>query len=180
MEEPGGRGLSARIQMLVADMQAQWRELDRRIAAFEAEFMSFAKESEDARQLTTIPGVGVMTATALIAAIGNAETFANGHDLAAWLGLVLRQWTTGGKPRLMGISKRGNKYLRKLLIHGAWAALRHVAERDTPLGRWVKSRLVRVHPNVAVVALANKLARIAWAVLRSGQQFAAKGALMAA
>ena len=180
MEEPGGRGLSARIQMLVADMQAQWRELDRRIAAFEAEFMSFAKENEDARRLTTIPGVGVMTATALIAAIGNAETFEHGRDLAAWLGLVPRQWTTGGKPRLMGISKRGNKYLRKLLIHGARAALPHVAERDTPLGRWVKSLLARVHPNVAVVALANKLARIAWAVLRSGQQFAAKGALMAA
>ena len=80
----------------------------------------------------------------------------------------------------MGISKRGNKYLRTLLIHGARAALPHVAERDTPLGRWVKGLLARVHPNVAVVALANKLARISWAVLRRGQHFAAKGAPLAA
>jgi transposase len=115
-------------------------------------------------------------ASALIAAIGKAETFEHGRDLAAWLGLVPRQRTTGGKPRLMGISKRGNKYLRKLLIHGARAALPHVAERDTSLGRWAKGLLARVHPNVAVVALADKLARICWAVLRSRQGFSAKGA----
>ncbi len=180
MGEQDGGDLTARMRMLVADMQAQWEELDRRIAAFEAEFGAFVKEDEDARRLTTIPGVGVMIATALIAAIGKGETFEHGRDLAAWLGLVPRQWTTGGKPRLMGISKRGNKYLRKLLIHGARAALPHVAERNTPLGRWAKSLRARVHPNVAVVALANKLARIAWAVLRHGQQFAAKEAPTAA
>jgi transposase len=133
------------------------------------------KENEDARRLATIPGVGVMIASALIAAIGTAETFEHGRDLAAWLGLVPRQATTGGKPRLLGISKRGNKYLRKLLIHGARAALPYVAERDTPLGRWAKALLDRVHPNVAVVAFANKLARIAWAVLRRGEPFAVKG-----
>ena len=180
MEEPEGDALTARMRMLIADMQAQWRELDRRIAAFEGEFVAFAKEDEDARRLTTIPGVGVMIASALMAAIGKAETFEHGRDLAAWLGLVPRQWTTGGKPRLMGISKRGNKYLRKLLIHGARAALPHLAERDTSLGRWAKGLLARVHPNVAVVALANKLARICWAVLRSGRNFSAKGAPMAA
>ncbi len=180
MGEREGHALTARMRMLVADMQAQWQDLDRRIAAFEAEFVAFAKEDEDARRLTTIPGVDVMIASALIAAIGKAETFEHGRDLAAWLGLVPRQWTTGGKPRLMGISKRGNKYLRKLLIHGARAALPHVAERNTPLGRWAKGLLARVHPNVAVVALANKLARISWAVLRRGQQFAATEATMAA
>jgi transposase len=180
MQEQESRGLSARMRMLVADMQTQWQELDRRIAAFETEFVSFAKESDDARRLMTIPGVGVLTATALIAAIGKAETFKHGRDLAAWLGLVPRQSTTGGKPRLMGISKRGSKYLRKLLIHGARAALPHVAERDTALGRWAKELLARVHPNVAVVALANKMARICWALLRHGQHFAAKGAPLAA
>ncbi len=180
MGEREGSALTARMRMLVADMQAQWQDLDRRIAAFEAEFVAFAKEDEDARRLTTIPGVDVMIASALIAAIGKAETFEHGRDLAAWLGLVPRQWTTGGTPRLMGISKRGNKYLRKLLIHGARAALPHVAERNTPLGRWAKGLLARVHPNVAVVALANKLARISWAVLRRGQQFAATEATMAA
>ena len=176
MDEQGGAGLSPRMIMLVADARAQWTELDRRIAAFDAEFIRWVKENEDARRLTTIPGVGPTIASALIAAIGKAETFEHGRDLAAWLGLVPRQRTTGGKPRLMGISKRGNKYLRKLLIHGARAALPHVAERDTSLGRWAKGLLARVHPNVAVVALADKLARICWAVLRSRQGFSAKGA----
>jgi transposase len=88
--------------------------------------------------------------------------------------LVPRQFTTGGKPKLLGISKRGNKYLRKQLIHGARAALPHIAERDTPLGRWAKELMRRAHRNVAVVALANKLARIAWAGLQRGKPFDAK------
>jgi transposase len=178
MDEHDGEGLSARMRVLVSDTRAQWRELDQRIAAFDAEFVRWAKENEDARRLTTIPGVGVTISTALIAAIGKAETFEHARDLAAWLGLVPRQSTTGGRPRLMGISKRGNKYLRTLLIHGARAALPHLAEKETTLGRWAKNLLSRVHQNVAVVALANKLARICWAVLRGSQKFAAKGALV--
>ena len=173
-------GLSPRILTLVADARAQWLELDRRIAAFDSEFAAFVKESEEAKRLVTIPGVGVTIASALIAAIGNAEAFEHGRDLAAWLGLVPRQSTTGGKPKLLGISKRGNKYLRKLLIHGARAALPHIAGRDTPLGRWAKGLLARAHQNVAVVALANKLARIAWAVLRRGDKFNVAGSPMAA
>ncbi len=180
VEEPEGMRLSPRIRMLLADVRGQWLELDRRIAVFDKEFAAFAKQSEDARRLTTIPGVGVTIASALIAAVGNAETFEHGRDLAAWLGLVPRQSTTGGKPRLLGISKRGNKYLRKLLIHGARAALPHIAERDAALGRWAKNLLARVHKNVAIVALANKLARIAWAVLRRGEKFTANGLLLAA
>ena len=180
MDEQGGPGLSPRMIMLVADARAQWAELDRRIGAFDAEFIRWTKENEDARRLATIPGVGATIASALIAAIGKAETFEHGRDLAAWLGLVPRQFTTGGKTKLLGISKRGNKYLRRLLIHGARAALPYVAERDTPLGRWAKGLMNRVHPNVAVVAFANKLARIAWAVLRRGERFAVKGSLMAA
>ena len=147
-----------------------WSELDRRITAFDAEFVRWTKENEDARRLATIPGVGATIASALIAAVGKAETFERGRDLAAWLGLVPRQFTTGGKTKLLGISKRGNKYLRKLLIHGARAALPYVA----------KALLSRAHPNVVVVAFANKLARIAWAVLRRGEPFAAKGAPLAA
>src|SRR4029077_4353017 len=147
------------------------RSTDRRL---DAEFIRWTKENEDARRLATIPGVGATIASALIAAIGTAETFERGRDLAAWLGLVPRQFTTGGKAKLLGISKRGNKYLGRLLIHGARAALPYVAERDTPLGRWAKGLLGRVHRNVAVVAFANKLARIAWAVLRRRESFAAK------
>ena len=147
------QGLSPRMHLLIADGRAQWQELDRRIAVFDAEFAAFSKENEDAKRLATIPGVGVMIASALISAIGKAEAFEHGRDLAAWLGLVPRQSTTGGKPKLFGISKRGNKYLRKLLIHGARAALPHIAERDTALGRWAKGLLARVHQNIAVVAL---------------------------
>ena len=135
MDEQGGPGLSPRMIMLVADARTQWAELDRRIAAFNAEFIRWTKENEDARRLATIPGVGATIASALIAAIGKAETFEHGRDLAAWLGLVPRQFITGGRPKLLGISKRGHKYLRRLLIHGARAALPYVAERDTSLGR---------------------------------------------
>ena len=166
--------------VLVADARTQWAEIDRRIAAFDAEFVRWVKENEEARRLTTIPGVGAIVASALVAAVGRAESFDRGRDLAAWLGLVPRQFTTGGKPKLLGISKRGNKYLRKQLIHGARAALPYVAERDTPLGRWAKGLMNRAHRNVAVVAFANKLARIAWAVLRRGERFAATGMPVAA
>ena len=163
MDEQGGAGLSPRMIVLVADARAQWAELDRRISAFDAEFVGWVKENEEARRLTTIPGVGAIVASALVAAVGQAENFKRGRDLDAWLGLVPRQFTTGGKPKLLGISKRGNKYLRRQLIHGARAALPYVAERDTPLGRWAKGLMSRAHRNVVVVAFANKLARIAWA-----------------
>jgi transposase len=180
MDEQGGASLSPRMVLLVEDARAQWAELDRRIAAFDAEFVRWAKENEEARRLTTIPGIGATVASALVAAVGRAESFNHGRDLAAWLGLVPRQFTTGGKPKLLGISKRGNKYLRKQLIHGARAALPHIAERDTPLGRWAKELMSRTHRNVAVVALANKLARIAWAVLQRRKPFDAKAVSVAA
>jgi len=174
LEGPDDQGLSDRMRTLVADMRAQWTELDRRIRAFDAEFVAFLQQNTDARLLSTIPGVGPLIASALVAAIGAGETFEHGRDLAAWLGLTPRQATTGGKPKLLGISKRGNQYLRRMLIHGARAALPSVAEYDTSLGRWLKGLLARVHRNVAVVALANKLARIAWAVLRREEAFMAK------
>jgi transposase len=160
--------LSARVQLLLKDMEAEWRAIDRRIEAFDKEFAVRAKTDDAARRLATIPGIGVLNATALAAAVGNAATFARGRDLAAWLGLVPRQNTTGGKPRLLGISKRGNKYLRKLIIHGARAALPSLAASATPLGNWLRRLLERAHTNTVVVALANKLARIVWAVLRQG------------
>jgi transposase len=163
--------VSPRIRQLIEDMRAEWQALDQRITALDAEFTARAREDADARRLTTIPGIGVLNATALTAAIGTGETFARGRDFAAWVGLVPRQVSTGGRPRLLGISKRGNKYLRKLLIHGARAALPALASSATPLGQWLRALMQRVHKNVAVVALANKLARIAWAVLRRGVAF---------
>src|SRR5262249_29006193 len=130
--------LSPRMRLLIDDMRAQWRELDRRIAVFDAEFVTVARSDETARRLASIPGIGVLNATALVAAVGDARTFARGRDLAAWLGLVPRQATTGGRPRLLGITKRGNKYLRTLLIHGARAALPSLATTDGSLGNWLR------------------------------------------
>jgi transposase len=125
--------------------------------------------------MVSIPGIGVSIAPALIAAIGKGECFARGRDLAAWLELVPKQSTIGGKTRRLRISKRGNKYLRKLLIHGARSTLPHLAERDTVLGRWARGLLARAHKNIVAVALANKMARIAWAVLRRRERFAVGG-----
>jgi transposase len=172
--------IGPRMRRLIDDMRAEWRELDHRIAAFDNEFAARARSDADARRLATIPGIGVLNATALVAAIGNGETFARGRDLAAWLGLVPRRVTTGGKPRLVGITKRGNTYLRKLLIHGARSVLPGLAASATPLGGWLQGLLKRMHKNAAVVALANKLARIVWGVLRRGAAFGAAAASSAA
>ena len=168
--------LSPRTRILVEDMRAEWREIDRRISDFDDEFATQVRTDETARLLTTIPGIGALNATALVAAIGNAQTFGRGRDLAAWLGLVPKQMTTGGRPKLLGISKRGNVYLRKMLIHGARAALPTLSKAETPLGAWLRGLLARAHANTVVVALAAKLARIVWAVLRSGQRFEMKAA----
>jgi transposase len=163
--------LSPRTRQLIEDQRAEWRELDRRILAFDEEFAQQARTEESARLLTTIPGIGPLNATALVAAIGRAETFARGRDLAAWMGLVPKQMTTGGKPKLLGISKRGNEYLRRMLIHGARAALPSLSKSETPLGGWLRGLRARAHVNTVVVAFAAKLARIICAVLRSGQKF---------
>jgi transposase len=166
--------LSPRVRMLISDMRFEWSELDRRIGCFDDEFATRAREDEGARRLATIPGIGVLNATALVAAIGNGQSFARGRDLAAWLGLVPRQQTTGGKPRLKGITKRGDVYLRKLLIQGARAAMTPLAAANTALGKWLRGLRSRAHVNIVVVALANKLARIAWALLRTGHNFEAR------
>lgn len=164
--------LSPRVRHLVGELRAEWKELDAKINALNGEFVELARDDPAARRLTSIPGVGVLNATALIAAVGDASSFAKARDLGAWLGLVPRQHTTGGKARLLGISKRGNTYLRTLLIHGARAALPSLSQSDTPLGRWLKAMIERgVHRNAVVVALANKLARIAWATLRKETSF---------
>ena len=168
----GDDTLSPRMNRLIAQMRAEWRDLDAKVEALNGEFVEMARSDPAMRRLTTIPGVGVLNATALVAAVGDGSSFGKARDLGAWLGLVPRQHTTGGKPRLLGISKRGNTYLRTLLIHGARAALPSLSQGDTPLGRWLKAMIERgVHRNVVVVALANKLARIAWATLRKEASF---------
>ena len=121
-----------------------------------------------ARRLATAPGTGAINATALLAPVGDGSAFSRGRDLAAWLGLTPRQHSTDGKTKLLGISKRGNSYLRTQLIHGARAAMTHFASKQSPTGAWVRQLLTRAQPNAVAVAVAAKLARIAWAVLRNG------------
>ncbi|SIT10276.1 Transposase [Roseivivax lentus] len=163
--------LSPRMVFLLGDMRARWEELDRRIGAFDAEFAAMARTDDRARRLTSIPGIGALNATALVAAVGDAATFDKGRDLAAWLGLVPRQASTGGRPKLLGITKRGSRYLRKMLIQGARSAMPSLAKSDTAVGAWLRGLLARAHPNVAVVALAAKMARTVWALLRHGQTY---------
>jgi transposase len=158
--------LNPRIHGLVQDMRDRWVALDQRIKAFDKEFANHARSDAHANRLLTIPGIGPLNATALVAAVGDARTFARGRDLAAWLGLVPRQATTGGKPRLLGITKRGSTYLRKMLIQGARAAMPTLRKSETQTGAWLRGLLARAHGNVAVVALAAKMARIVWALLR--------------
>jgi transposase len=173
LSDPDDCAVGPRVRLLLNDMLDQWHVLDKRITALDDEFADMARNDPAARRLATIPGIGVLNATALVAAIGDGQTFSRGRDLSAWLGLVPRQATTGGKPRLLGITKRGSKYLRKLIIQGARAALPSLARTPTPLGAWLRGLLARAHGNAVVVALASKLARIAWALLRSETAFAA-------
>ncbi|MDE9557892.1 IS110 family transposase, partial [Xenorhabdus bovienii] len=127
----------------------------------------------DSRRLSEIPGIGPITASALVASVGDARHFATGRQLAAWLGLVPRQHSSGGKSTLQGISKRGDNYLRILLIHGARTVVRYVKEKTGRTENWLNSLLSRCNPNIAVVALANKNARIIWALLVHGREFEA-------
>lgn len=163
--------LSARMLALAAEMRAEWREMDARVDGLNRDLAAHARADDAANRLVSTPGIGVLGATALVAAVGDGDAFRRARDLPAWLGLVPRQMTTGGAPKLLGMTKRGNKYLRMLLIHGARAALPSLSKQSTALGAWLRGLLSRAHRNVVIVALAAKLARIAWAIIRRGVRF---------
>lgn len=162
--------LSARMQVILRNLWHEWQQLDHDIGEITAEIEMIAKTDPDCRRLLAIPGVGPIVATALVAAVGNGNAFQRGRDLAAWLGLVPRQHSTGGKPRLLGISKRGNGNLRRLFIHSARSVAMH-ADRNRGLGLWLTGLEQRAHKNVAIVALANKIVRISWAVLARDEEY---------
>ena len=157
--------------LLLSDMASELHVINERIAAIDDEVKALAQSDADMRRLMEIPGIGPTIATALVAAVGTGSSFGKGRDLAAWLGLVPRQITTGGKAKLVGISKHGNRYLRKLFIHGARTVLHLVRDRTSPITAWADSLKERAHVNVAAVAMANKMARIAWAVLTKGERY---------
>jgi transposase len=165
--------LSSRMRALLTELRDEWEKLETQIENIDRELAQAAKREENCRRLLTIPGIGPLTATALTAAIGNGQAFHKSRDLAAWLGLVPRQHSTGGKSRLLGISKRGNPYLRRLFIHGGRAVVARVKREEHQFCSWLDQLEARSPRNVVVVAMANKLARIAWAVLTRGQVYCA-------
>jgi transposase len=169
----GSCSFSGRTQGLLLELKHEWDELERRIEEASAELQRIAKQDDACSRLMEIPGIGPLVSTALVASVGNAITFRKGRDLAAWLGLVPRQHSTGGRPKLLGISKRGNEYLRRMLLHGARSVMMQVERNPSALGVWITDLSKRKHHNVTAVALANKMARIAWAMLTRGSHYSA-------
>jgi transposase len=149
----------------------EFRALEKRLEYYDEQLAAIGRAHPECQRLQTIPGIGPVTATALIAAVGDVTQFKNGRHLAAWLGLVPREHSTGGQPRLLGISKRGDRYLRKLLVHGARATLRWVDTRADDRSQWLRALIARRGKNRAAVALANKNARIVWALLAHNQEY---------
>lgn len=170
--EDGESDLPVMFRRLLHRLGEQLRTLEQQLAALEAEIQAWHRQNEASRRLAAVPGIGPLTATALVATVGDAKHFTNGRQLAAWLGLVPRQHSSGGKPTLLGISKRGDTYLRTLLIHGARAVLR-VAEGRVNADPRVKRLVERRHKNIAAVAWANRNARIVWALLAHGREYLA-------
>jgi len=178
--EDAENGLSERFRAELRRLYEELQHLNERVAHYDTQIDQIAQDNAQAQALMQLPGVGAKGATALLAAVGeDPQLLNNGRGMAAWLGLVPRQHSTGGKDRLLGISKRGDVYLRQLLIHGARAVLRVADRKDDPLSRWATALKTRRHPNVAAVALANKLARMAYAILTTGQAYDPKRAMSA-
>jgi transposase len=149
------------------------RALEERLAALDRRLVQMARDDEACARLAAVPGIGPVIATALVATVGDAKTFTSGRHLAAWLGLVPRQHSSGGKERRLGLSKRGDAYLRRPLVHGARALVAVAKGREGGLWAWVGGLLARRPHKVVVAAVAHKLARIAWALLGRGEIYRA-------
>jgi transposase len=169
--EDAENALSFAMRELLADLREELVHLDERIAEYDRKINLTAKQNDPCERLMTIPGVGPLIATALIAAVGDVQVFKSGREMAAWLGLVPRQRSTGGRPILGGISKRGDRYLRTLLIHGARSAVRLAGNKTDRRSRWVATLAQRRGHNIAAVALANKNIRTAWALLTRAEVY---------
>jgi transposase len=171
--EDAENGLTPRSRSILFALREEWNELEAKIGSVTEEIGRISRSNDGCRRLMGIPGIGPIISMALVAAVGNATSFRKGRDLASWLGLVPRHQSSGGKPQLLGISKRGNHYIRKLMVEGARAAFARLNRSQHSFGPWMDHIQNCKHSNVAVVALANKIARIAWAVLTTGQEYRA-------
>jgi transposase len=164
-------GLGDLILELVREAREELADLDRRIASYNRRLKHLFRTDEMCRRIGEIEGIGPVTATALVAAVGDRTCFRNGREFAAWLGLVPRQKSSGGKARLLGISKRGDRYIRTLMIHGARAVLGKAGDKQDARSQWIRRMRERRHPNVVAVALANKNARIVWSILSRDEEY---------
>ena len=171
IEDRQDERLPALAHEALGSLVGQLRMVQAQIAGLEKKLMAWHRANEASRRLATIPGVGLITATALVATIGDASQFHSGRQLAAWLGLVPRQYSSGGKERLGRISKRGDGYLRKLLVHGARTVLLWSRRKKETRTAWQEALLARRPTNVVLVAMANKTARVVWALLSRGETF---------
>lgn len=169
--EEGSNGLTFIFRQLLSGLFDDFTQLDKRVAEMNQHIEQAVQKDPVATRLMSLPGVGPLTASALVGALGQGESFKRGRDFAASLGLTPRQHSTGGKDRLLGSSKRGDGYLRKLLVHGARAVLRHTKDKQDNASQWIQRLMARKHANVVVVALANKTARIAWALVHKNQSY---------
>jgi transposase len=156
---------------LVASLYDELLELDRKLAGIEEQVRGAHRASESSQRIAEIEGIGPLTATALVAALSDGKAFQNGRQFAAWLGLVPRQHSSGGKPRLLGISKRGDAYLRTLLIHGARSVVYRAAAKEDPRSHWITDKQRRLGTSKACVAVANKNARIVWALIARNESY---------
>src|SRR6266404_1419593 len=166
--------LSPRIVRIIEDLAGDWRRLDERVEGLSNEIETIARQDAGCERLMSVPGIGPIISSAMVAAIGAGDGFAKGRDFAAWLGLVPKQFSTGDRTVLGKISKRGNRYLRVLFVQAGWVVLiRPKSWERYGLKPWIEAAKKRLHRNVLAIALANKLARIAWSVLAHGRSFEA-------
>jgi len=165
--------LSSRMLRIIEDLSGDWRRLDERIEGLSSEIEALARQDQACERLMTVPGIGPIVSSATVAAIGTGDGFSKGRDFGAWLGLVPKQISTGDRTILGPISKRGNRYLRSLFVQAAWVVLVKLGKKWERYGlrSWIEAAKKRLHHNVLAIALANKLARIAWAVLHKGRAF---------
>ncbi|MCP5275417.1 MAG: IS110 family transposase [Burkholderiales bacterium] len=168
--EDSENNLPGVMRKLLERLTENLKEIDRQVVELERQIQLWHRENEASSKLAEIPGIGPLTASAIVATVGRAKEFKSGRQLAAWMGLVPRQHSSGGKQNLLGISKRGDTYLRTLLIHGARAVIRFAENKAKPES-WLRKLMTRRNKNVAAVALANKNARIVWALLTNNQTF---------
>jgi transposase len=163
--------LTSQMRNLIDMLWSEWKTVEQQIEELITQLERISAADTGCTRIRQIPGIGPIVAIAIVAAIGNGAAFRKGRDFAAWLGVVPRQYSTGGKAKLLGISKRGNVYLRKALIHGARAAVLRIKRDGVPIGPRLDRLDARAPKNVVVVAMASKLVRIAWAVLSSEQDY---------